>query len=122
MVGPFAVLAADPAAVTSKVEDVDGGPTGGCRRQGAAVAAAEVEDVDGGPSGGCWRQGPTAATTEVEDVDGGPPGGAEAGDPGAQHLRSPPLGQGGEWLQKPRINAQRVVRTHFTLTQVGHFY
>jgi hypothetical protein len=72
---------------------------------------------------GCWRQGPTAATTKVEDVDGGPPGGAGgkvrqqpppklkasmvgslggagAKNSGAQRLRSPPLGQGGEWLQK----------------------
>jgi hypothetical protein len=37
-----------------------------------------------------------------ENVDGGPPGGARAGDLGAQRLRSPPLGQGGEWLQNPR--------------------
>jgi hypothetical protein len=38
----------------------------------------------------------------LRNVDGGPPGGAGAGGPGAQRLRSPPLGQGGEWLQKPR--------------------
>jgi hypothetical protein len=70
---------------------------------------------------GCWRQGPAAATTEVEDVNGGPPGGARAGDLRVQRLRSPPLGQGGEWLQKPGTNARRAVITHFTLTQVGHF-
>jgi hypothetical protein len=35
---------------------------------------------------------------EVEDVDGAPPVGAGAGDPGARHLRSLSLGQGGEWL------------------------
>jgi hypothetical protein len=40
---------------------------------GPVVATTEVEDVDGGPPGGCWRQSPVAATTEVEDVDGGPP-------------------------------------------------
>jgi hypothetical protein len=62
-----------------------------------------------------------AATSNVEDVDGGPPGGAGDGDPGAQRLRSLPLGQGSEWLQKPGTNAQRVVRTYFILTQVGHF-
>jgi hypothetical protein len=65
---------------------------------------------------------PAGATSEVEDVDGGPPGGDQARDLGAQRLWSPPLGQGGEWLQKPGTIAQRVVRTHFTLTQVGHFY
>jgi hypothetical protein len=43
---------------------------------GPTTTTTEVEDVNGGPPGGCWRQGPVAATTEVEDVDGGPPGGA----------------------------------------------
>jgi hypothetical protein len=64
---------------------------------GSAAAITEVEDVDGGPLGGCWRdfqQRPpskletsmaapwgvlsgflTAATTEVGDVNGEPPGG-----------------------------------------------
>jgi hypothetical protein len=36
----------------------------------------------------------------LRNVNGGPPGGAKAEDLGAQRLRSPPLGQGGEWLQK----------------------
>jgi hypothetical protein len=36
------------------------------------------------------------------NVDDGPPGGAGARDSGAQRLQSLPLGQGGEWLQKPR--------------------
>jgi hypothetical protein len=46
------VLAAGPAAATTGVGDVDGGPLG--------VLAA----------------GPAAATTKVGDIDGGPPGGA----------------------------------------------
>jgi hypothetical protein len=66
------------------------------------ATTTKVGDVDGRPPEGCWQQGPAAATTEVEDVDGGPPGGAGAGNLGAQRLRSPPLGQGGEWLQKLR--------------------
>jgi hypothetical protein len=99
----------------STLRNVDSGPPGGARAIGS-----EVGDVDGGTPG-VLAVGPTAATTEVEDVDGRPPGGVGAGDPGAQHLRSPPLGQGGEWLQKPGTNAQRVVRTYFTLTQVEHF-
>jgi hypothetical protein len=85
MAGPLGVLAAGPAAVTTKVEDVDGGPPGGVGgkvRQrpppnsgGPAAATTDVEDVDGGPPRGCCRQGPTAATTEVDDVDGRPPRG-----------------------------------------------
>jgi hypothetical protein len=137
------VLTVDLAATTSKVEDVDGGPPVGCWRQGPAAAITEVEDVDGEPPRGAdgkVRQrpppklkmsmadtlgvltaDPAVATSEVEDVDGGSPGGAGAEDLGAQRLRSLPLGQGGEWLQKTRTNTQRVVRTHFTLTRVGHF-
>jgi hypothetical protein len=93
----------------------------------------------GGAGGKVWQRPPLKLKTSMagplgvlelevrqhpppkEDVDGGPPGGARAGDPGAQRLQSPPLGQGGEWLQKPRTNTQIVVRTYFTLTQVGHF-
>jgi hypothetical protein len=81
---------------TTEVEDVDGGPPGGCWRLGPTAATTEVKDVDGGSSGGaagkvrqrpppklnmsmagpwgCWWQGLAAATTEVEDVNGGPLG------------------------------------------------
>jgi hypothetical protein len=40
----------------------------------------------------------------VRNIDGGSPGGAGADlqFEGTQCLRSPPLGQCGEWLQKPR--------------------
>jgi hypothetical protein len=38
----------------------------------------------------------------LRNVDGGPSGGAGAEDSGAQRLQSLPLGQGGEWLRKPR--------------------
>jgi hypothetical protein len=51
---------------------------------------------------GVLATGPTAATTKVEDVNGGPLGGARAEGLEAQRLWSPLLGQGGEWLQKPR--------------------
>jgi hypothetical protein len=37
-----------------------------------------------------------------KNVDDGPPGGARAGDLRMQCLRSPPLGQDNEYLQKPR--------------------
>jgi hypothetical protein len=62
-----------------------------------------------------------SAHHQHQNVDGGPLRGVGAEVSGEQRLRSPPLEQGGEWLQKPETNAQRVVRTHFTLTQVGHF-
>jgi hypothetical protein len=102
MTGPWGVLPAGSATTTIEVEDIDGGLLGGCWLQGLAAATTEVEDVDGGPPRGCWRHDRAAATTDVEDIDDGPPGGAKARDLGRQRVRSPPLGQGGEWLQKPR--------------------
>jgi hypothetical protein len=44
-----------------------------CGWQGLVATTTKVEEVDGGPPGGCWRQGLAAVTTNVEDVDGGPP-------------------------------------------------
>jgi hypothetical protein len=46
------VLAAGPAAATTKVEDVDGGPLG-VLVASLALATTEVEDIDGGPPRGC---------------------------------------------------------------------
>jgi hypothetical protein len=88
------VLSVFLTAATTKVEDIDGGPPGGCCRyfrpwpplklktsmtgpQGVmsifpTAATTEVEDVDGGDPGGDVRS-PTVATTEEEDVDGEPP-------------------------------------------------
>jgi hypothetical protein len=62
-----------------------------------------VRNVDGGGP----REVPELKIRErppsmLRNVDDGPPRGVRVGDPGAQRLRSPPLGQGGEWLQKPR--------------------
>jgi hypothetical protein len=69
------------------------------------VAAPELDSARG-PLGGAGAEGPGAPTVDVhhqrENVDGGPPGGAGAEGPGVQRLQSPPLGQGGELLQKPR--------------------
>jgi hypothetical protein len=56
------------------------------------------ENIDDVLSGGSGAEGPGVLTT---NVDRGPPGGARARDLGAQRLRSPPLGQGSKWLQKP---------------------
>jgi hypothetical protein len=94
MAGPLGVLAASPAAATTEVEDIDGGPPGvlaqvrrrpppkletsmagplGVLVTGPAAATTEVADVDVGPLG-VLTVGPAAATTKVEDVDGRPPG------------------------------------------------
>jgi hypothetical protein len=44
---PWGLLAAGPAAATTEVGDVDGGPLG-VLAAGSAVATTEVENVDGG--------------------------------------------------------------------------
>jgi hypothetical protein len=120
MAGSLGVLAIGPAAATTEVENVDGGPP-----MGVLAATTEVEDVDGGALGGCcrdFRQRPPPkletlmaglwVVPELEIRERPPPtlrnidselrGGAKAGNPGVQHLRSPPLGQDSEWLRKPR--------------------
>jgi hypothetical protein len=53
---------------------------------GPAAATTKVEAVDGGPSG-VLAVGPTAATTKVENVNGGALGGA-GGKSGSGHHRS----------------------------------
>jgi hypothetical protein len=55
MAGPWGVLAVGLAAATTKVEDVDGGPSWGLLPACSAVATTEVGDVDGGPPRGCCR-------------------------------------------------------------------
>jgi hypothetical protein len=59
----------------------------------------------------------------LRKVDGGPLGGVEAGDLGAPTNNAKKRRQHApercrRW--RSRTNAQRVVRTHFTLSQVGH--
>jgi hypothetical protein len=53
MVGPLGVLPACPAAATTEVEDVDGGPRWGVLAAGPGAPTSKVEDVDGGPHAGC---------------------------------------------------------------------
>jgi hypothetical protein len=61
-----------------------------------------LRNVDGGGLGEVpelkIRERPPST---LRNIDDGPPGGARARDLGAQLLWNPPLGQGGEWLQKP---------------------
>jgi hypothetical protein len=94
MVSPLGALPVSPAAATTEVGDVNGGPLGGAtsisdsghhrswrRRWQAscgvltvflASATTEVGDVDGGPPWGALPVFLTAGTTEVRDVDSGP--------------------------------------------------
>jgi hypothetical protein len=114
---------------------------GGCWRQGPATATTEVEDVDGGPLGvlvgrsdsghhrscrrrwrapwGCWRQGPAATTTKDEDIDGGPQEVRELEIREHSAFGARPSGRVVNGCRNLRINAQRVVRTHFALLRLG---
>jgi hypothetical protein len=57
----------------------------------------------------------------LRNVYGGPPGGAEAGDSGAQAFEARPSGRAVNDCRNIGTDAQRVVRTYFTLTKVGYF-
>jgi hypothetical protein len=62
------VLAVGPAAATTEVEDVDGGPSCGCWWQVRQRPPPKLKTSMAGPLG-VLEAGPAAATTEVEDVD-----------------------------------------------------
>jgi hypothetical protein len=80
-----------------------------------------LRNIDGGPPGGVGAGGPEHPPSTLRNIDGGPLGGARARGPGAQRLWSLPSGRAMNGCRNLGTNAQRVVRTHFTLTQVGHF-
>jgi hypothetical protein len=77
------VLAAVPAAATTRVGDIDGGPPGGCCRQVRQRPPPELETSMAGPLG-VLLAGPAVVTTGVGDVYGEPLGGA-AGMFGSGH-------------------------------------
>jgi uncharacterized membrane protein len=62
MAAPLGVLAACPAAATTEVEDVDGGPLGGAEARGPGAPTKTLRNVDDGPSGGAGAGGPGAPT------------------------------------------------------------
>jgi hypothetical protein len=74
MTGPWGVLLVGPAAATTGVGDVDGGPPWGLLLGFLVAATTKVGDVNGGALG-VLSVGPAVATTGVGDIDGGPPGG-----------------------------------------------
>jgi hypothetical protein len=53
--GLLGVLSIFPTAVTTEVEDVDGGPQGGAGWILKAATTEDEEDVDDGPPEGCCR-------------------------------------------------------------------
>jgi hypothetical protein len=67
---------------------------------------------------------PAVATIIVdEDIDGGPPWEVpELEIRERSACGACPSGRAVNACRNLGTNAQRVVRTHFTLTQVGHFY
>jgi hypothetical protein len=74
MAPPRGELAVDPVAAITEVEDVDGGPPGGCWRQVRQRSPSKLKMSMAAPLG-VLAAGPVAATTEVEEVDGSPSGG-----------------------------------------------
>jgi hypothetical protein len=72
--GPWGALAAGPAAATTEVEDVDGGPPRGCYRDFWQWPPPKLETSMVDPLG-VLAAGLTVVTTEVEDIDSGPLGG-----------------------------------------------
>jgi hypothetical protein len=68
------VSAACPAAASTEVEDIDGGPPRGCWWQVRHRPPLKLKTLMEGPLG-VLAACPTMATTEVKDVDGGTPGG-----------------------------------------------
>jgi hypothetical protein len=109
---------------------------------GPTTTITKVEDVDGGPPGGCWRQvrqrpSPKLKTSTVDPREVSE---LEVRECPPSILRNVDLRELSELKIRERsaygacpsdramngcrslgTNAQRVIRTHFPLTQVGHF-
>jgi hypothetical protein len=83
---PWGVLPAGPAAATTGVGDVDGGPLG-VLPAGPTVATTRVGDVDGGSTGRCCRQVRQRPSSELATSMADPLGGA-AGRYDSGHHRS----------------------------------
>jgi hypothetical protein len=80
------------------------------------------ENVDGGPLGGAGAEVPGAPTISVKTSMVGPREVSELEIQERSACGARPLGRAVNGCRNLGINAQKVVRTHFTLTQVEHFY
>jgi hypothetical protein len=87
----------------------------------SAAITTEVEDVDGGPPGGCWRQVRQRPPLKLKTSMAGPREVSELEIRERNAYRARPSGRVVNGCRNLGTNAQRVIRTHFTLTQVGHF-
>jgi hypothetical protein len=80
------------------------------------------ENVDGGPPGGAGAEGPRAPTINVKMSTTGPREVPELGIRERSAYGVRPSGRAVNGCRNLGTNAQRVVRKHFTLAPVGHFY
>jgi hypothetical protein len=111
------VLAACPTATTTEVGDVDGGLPGGCYRYlRQQLPPVPIRDLRG-----TGDEGPGAPTINVKTLTTGLREVPELKIRERSACRARPLGRAVNGCRNLGINAQKVVRTHFTLTQVGHF-
>jgi hypothetical protein len=89
---------------------------------GRRRAHHQYENVDGGPSGGAGAEGPGVPTTNVKTSTTDPREVTELKIRERSACRARPSGRAVNSCRNLGTNTQRVVRTHFTLPQVGHFY
>jgi hypothetical protein len=91
---------------------------------GLAAATTEVEDIDGGPTWGCSRQVQQQPPLKLKMSMADPQDVLEVPELMIREhsaCGAHPLGKAVNDCRNLGTNAQRVVRTYFTLTQVGHF-
>jgi hypothetical protein len=103
------------------------GPPGGVGAKGLGVPTINVKSSTAGPRGppgAAGAEGLGEPTINVKNVNDRPPKAVRARDPGVQCSTcvAGPSDRAVNGCRNLGINTQRVVRTHFTLTQVGHFY
>jgi hypothetical protein len=121
MAGPLGVLPACSAAATTEVENVDGGPPGGAggkvRQRPPPKLKTSITDPLGGAGNKVQQWPPPKLKTSMV----GPLGVPELDIRERSAFEARPTGRAVNGCRNLGTNAQKVVRTYFTLTQVGHF-
>jgi hypothetical protein len=121
MAGPLGVLSACSAAATTEVENVDGGPPGGAggkvRQRPPPKLKTSITDPLGGAGNKVQQWPPPKLKTSMV----GPLGVPELDIRERSAFEARPTGRAVNGCRNLGTNAQKVVRTYFTLTQVGHF-
>jgi hypothetical protein len=116
------VLGACSAAITTEVEDIDGGPPGGCWRQVRQRPPLKLKTSMVGPREVSELEIRERPPPTLRNVDGGPQEVPELEIRERSACGARPSGRAMNGCRNLGTNAQRVVRTYFTLTQVGHFW